>query len=73
MQMTLLNEILLIGAGLLTGLVIGFFVAKFVMQRYLKKNPPINEQMIKIMMSQMGRTPTQKQINQMMKAMNNVK
>lgn len=73
MQMTLLNEILLIGAGLLTGLVIGFFVSRFVMQRYLKKNPPINEQMIKIMMSQMGRTPTQKQINQMMKAMNNVK
>ncbi|MBR2034019.1 MAG: YneF family protein [Alphaproteobacteria bacterium] len=29
--------------------------------------------MIKIMMSQMGRTPTQKQINQMMKAMNNAK
>ena len=73
MQMTLLNEILLIGSGLLVGLVIGFFVSRFVMQRYLKKNPPINEQMIKIMMSQMGRTPTQKQINQMMKAMNNVK
>ena len=28
---------------------------------------------VKIMMSQMGRTPTQKQINQMMKAMNNAK
>jgi len=73
MQMTLLNEILLIGSGLVAGLIIGFFVAKFVMQRYLKKNPPINEQMIKVMMSQMGRTPTQKQINQMMKAMNNIK
>ena len=73
MQMTLLNEVLLIGLGLIVGLVIGFFVSRFVMQRYLKKNPPINEQMIKIMMSQMGRTPTQKQINQMMKAMNNIK
>ena len=73
MQMTLLNEILLIAGGLIVGLVIGFFVSKFVMQRYLKKNPPINEQMIKVMMSQMGRTPTQKQINQMMKAMNNIK
>ncbi len=73
MQMTLLNEILLIGLGLVVGLVIGFFLAKFFMQRYLKKNPPINEQMIKIMMSQMGRTPTQKQVNQMMKAMNNIK
>ena len=73
MQMTLLNEILLIGLGLIVGLVIGIFVSRFVMKKYLKKNPPINEQMIKIMMSQMGRTPTQKQINQMMKAMNNVK
>lgn len=73
MQMTLLNELLLIGGGLIVGLVIGFFVSRLVMQRYLKKNPPINEQMIKVMMSQMGRTPTQKQINQMMKAMNNIK
>lgn len=73
MQMTLLNEILLIGLVLLVGLVAGFFVARFIMKRELKKNPPINEQMIKIMMSQMGRTPTQKQINQMMKAMNNIK
>ena len=73
MQMTVLNEVLLIGLGLVVGLVARFFGAKFFMQRYLKKNPPINEQMIKIMMSQMGRTPTQKQINQMMKAMNNIK
>ena len=35
----------------------------------MKKNPPINEQMIKAMMSQMGRTPSQKQVNQMMKTM----
>ena len=73
MQMTLLNELLLIGLGLVAGLVAGFFIARFVMKRELKKNPPINEQMIKVMMSQMGRTPTQKQINQMMKAMNNIK
>ena len=73
MQMTLLNELLLIGLGLVAGLVAGFFIARFVMKRELKKNPPINEQMIKVMMSQMGRTPTQKQINQMMKAMNNAK
>ena len=73
MQMTLLNELLLIGLGLVAGLVAGFFIARFVMKRELKKNPPINEQMIKVMMSQMGRTPTQKQVNQMMKAMNNIK
>ena len=39
-------------------------------KKELKKNPPINEQMIKTMMSQMGRTPSQKQVNQMMKQMN---
>ena len=73
MTMTLGHEILLIVIGLIVGLVIGVVVARFLMKKYFKKNPPINEQMIKIMMSQMGRTPTQKQINQMMKAMNNVK
>jgi len=73
MEMTLLNEILLILIGLVVGAVAGFFIARLVMKKYLKKNPPINEQMIKIMMSQMGRTPTQKQVNQMMKAMNNIK
>ena len=55
--------------GLILGLVIGFFLAKYFMQKYLKKNPPINEDMIKALMMQMGRKPNQKQINQMMKAM----
>ena len=73
MTMTLGHEILLIVIGLIIGAVIGFFLSRLFMKKYLQKNPPINEQMIKIMMSQMGRTPTQKQINQMMKAMNNVK
>lgn len=73
MTMTLGHEILLIVIGLIVGIIIGVVVARFLMKRYFKKNPPINEQMIKIMMSQMGRTPTQKQINQMMKAMNNAK
>ena len=58
--------------GLIVGLVVGFLCARAFMKKYLKKNPPINEKMIKIMMQQMGRTPTQKQINQMMKAMNRV-
>ena len=58
--------------GLVVGLVLGFFGARYFMKKYLKKNPPINEKMIKVMMSQMGRTPSQKQINQMMRAMNKV-
>lgn len=54
---------------ILVGGVIGFFIARSYMKKYLKKNPPINEQMIKAMMTQMGRTPSQKQVNQMMKSM----
>lgn len=69
----MLKDILYLVIGLIAGGVAGFFIARTYMKKYLKKNPPINEQMIKIMMSQMGRTPTQKQINQMMKAMNNAK
>ena len=65
----MLGDILLILLGLVVGLVAGFFLAKMFMQKYLKKNPPINEEMIKTLMMQMGRKPNQKQVNQMMKAM----
>ncbi len=68
--MQILFDILKVLFGLIVGGVAGFFIAKGYMQKYLKKNPPINEQTIKIMMQQMGRTPSQKQVNQMMKAMN---
>ena len=55
--------------GLVVGGIIGFFVARHLIQKQIKKNPPINEQMIKAMTTQMGRTPSQKQVNQMMKSM----
>ena len=63
-------DVLQIVGGLIAGLVAGFFLARNYMKKYMKKNPPINEQMIKAMMAGMGRTPSQKQINQMMKTMN---
>ncbi|SFQ66183.1 hypothetical protein SAMN06296056_101992 [Priestia filamentosa] len=56
--------------ALLVGIALGFFIARKYMMSYLKKNPPINEQMLKMMMMQMGMKPSQKKINQMMKAMN---
>ena len=68
----MLHDILMILIGLIIGAVAGFLIAKKYMQKYLKQNPPINEQMIRAMMSGMGRTPSQKQVNQMMKAMNKV-
>ena len=65
----MLQDILILVVGLLIGAAIGFFGARAFMKKYLKQNPPINEDMIKALMMQMGRKPNQKQINQMMKAM----
>jgi uncharacterized protein len=56
--------------ALAAGVALGFFIARKYMMDYLKKNPPINEQMLKVMMMQMGMKPSQKKINQMMSAMN---
>ena len=56
--------------ALIVGIALGFFIARKYMMSYLKKNPPINEQMLKMMMTQMGMKPSQKKINQMMNAMN---
>ena len=66
------HDILMVIIGLIIGLIIGFFLARLFMQKYLKKNPPINEEMIMVMMSGMGRTPTQKQVNQVMKQMQKI-
>lgn len=62
-------DVLQIVLGFIGGLVVGFLVSRKLMTKYLKKNPPINEEMIRTLMSGMGRTPTQKQVNQMMKQM----
>lgn len=56
---------------IIIGLLLGFFLARKYMMDYIKKNPPINEKMLRVMMMQMGQNPSQKKINQMMKAINN--
>lgn len=56
--------------ALVAGVALGFFIARKYMMNYLQKNPPINEQMLKMMMMQMGQKPSQKKINRMMSAMN---
>jgi len=57
--------------ALIAGVALGFFIARKYMMDYLKKNPPINEQMLRTLMMQMGQKPSQKKINQMMRAMSN--
>lgn len=48
--------------ALIVGIALGFFIARKYMMSYLKKNPPINEQMLKMMMMQMGMKPSQKKL-----------
>lgn len=71
--MGLLGEILSISGALILGLVAGFFIARAWFKNYLKKNPPVNERMIREMMKQMGRTPSEKQVRQVMNSMNQAK
>ncbi|MFI3252621.1 MAG: YneF family protein [bacterium] len=52
------------------GLVVGFIASRIFFKRYLAKNPPVNENMIRAMMGQMGRTPSEKQVRQVMASMN---
>ena len=59
----------LIGLFLVGGIA-GFFIARWYFKRELQKNPPINEKMIRVMFAQMGRTPSEKQIREIMRNVN---
>ena len=65
----MLWDILYVLAGLIVGLIAGFLIAKHMVKKQLKDNPPISEEMIKTLMRGMGRNPSQKQVNQLMKQM----
>jgi len=71
--MELWLEIVLIVVGVLLGAVAGFFIARAWFKNYLKKNPPVNEKMIREMMRQMGRTASEKQVRQILASMNQYK
>ena len=61
--------IVLIVVALLVGLVVGFFVSRFLFQRELEKNPPVTRNMIRTMYMQMGRKPSEADINRVMASM----
>ena len=69
----MLANILWCLGGLVVGVILGFLISRVVMKKFLTKNPPINEKMIEVMMSSMGRKPSQKQVKQVMAQMNRVK
>ncbi len=73
MDLPLWAIILIFVGVLLVGAIVGFFAARAWFKRYLEKNPPVNEQMIREMMRQMGRTPSEKQVRQILNSMNQYK
>ena len=63
-----------IGVGaLILGLVGGFFGARYFFKKQLEKNPPITEKMVRVMLTQMGRKPSEKQVREIMRQMNSAK
>ena len=58
---------------LIVGFIAGLLVSKKVTTKYLEKNPPINEKMIRAMFISMGRTPSEKQVRQVLASMNQAK
>ncbi len=58
---------------LLVGGALGFFLSQRYFKKYLRDNPPVNENMIRAMMMQMGRKPSEKQVRQVMQSMNQAK
>ncbi|MGL4663193.1 MAG: YneF family protein [Culicoidibacterales bacterium] len=53
--------------GIVLGLVGGFFFSRFLTKRELEKNPPLNETVVAEMMTQMGRKPSKKQLEAVMR------
>ena len=61
--------VLIFVIGALLVAVAGFFGARAYMKKYFEENPPVNEDMLKAMMMQMGQKPSEKKLNQMMSSM----
>lgn len=62
--------ILLVIIALLAGLVGGTFISRKQMEKYLEENPPLNEDVIRNMMSQMGQKPSEAKVQQVVRQMN---
>lgn len=56
--------------GAVIGAIITFIFTKRKFEKDLRENPPINEKMIRAMYMQMGRKPSEAQIRQIMKTVN---
>lgn len=68
--MEIWQAILLALGALIAGGIAGFFITRYIFQKQLRENPPVNEKMIRAMFRSMGRTPSEKQIREIMRNMN---
>ena len=73
MRLEIWQFILIVLLELIVVAIATFFVVRKIFANQLKKNPPINEKMIRAMMTQLGRTPSEKQVRAVMKSMEDAK
>ena len=64
------KSLLYILLGVIIGAIAGWYFIRKQVEKQLKENPPVNEKMIRAMFMQMGRKPSEAQIKQVMKSMN---
>lgn len=69
MRLEIWQFILIVLLELIVVAIVTFILTRKLFAKQLKKNPPINEKMIRAMMTQMGRTPSEKQVRAVMKSM----
>ncbi len=73
MRFEIWQFILIVVLELIVVAIITFILTRKLFTSQLKKNPPVNEKMIRAMMTQMGRTPSEKQVRAVMKSMEDSK
>ena len=73
MEIEIWQFILFLVLALAGGGVAGFFIARYIFQKQIRENPPVNEKMIRAMFRSMGRTPSEKQVREIMRSMNSNK
>ena len=61
--------VMMVILGIVIGAVGGFFLARRYMVKYFEENPPINEEMLRSMMMQMGQKPSERKVKQIMDSM----
>ena len=69
MNIEIWQFILILVGELIAVAIATFFITRKIFANQLKKNPQMNEKMVRAMMTQMGRTPSEKQVRAVMKSM----